>query len=47
MDRVKECNGDDYDYEQYILQHLECHLVFVGVNDFTEHLLHVPDDWET
>ena len=30
MNRAEECNSDDYDYEQCILQHLERHLVLAS-----------------
>jgi hypothetical protein len=38
---------DSTDYENSILQDFERHRVFVDIEVFMKHVLHVPDDWET
>ena len=45
MDRNGKYNSDDY--KQFILHDLEHHRVFVDMEDFMKHVLHVPDDWKT
>jgi hypothetical protein len=32
--------------EEYLIQDLQNHRVFVDIEDFMTHVLHVPDDWE-
>jgi hypothetical protein len=38
---------DRNDYRQYLVEDFECHRVFVDIEVFMKHILHVPDDWET
>ena len=38
---------DSHKYEQYIAQDFERHRVFVDIEVFMKHVLHVPDDWKT
>ena len=33
-------------YEKYLIQDLEQHRVFVDIDVFMKHVLHVPDNWE-
>ena len=44
-----DCNGkySSDDYKRFILHDLEHNRVFVDMEDFMEHVLHVPGDWKT
>ena len=37
---------DSATYEQYLIEDLEQHRVFVDIDVFMKHVLHVPDNWE-
>ena len=37
---------DSAKYEQYIVQDFERHRVFVDIDVFMKHVLHVPEDWK-
>jgi len=43
-DKPKKYNCDKY--EQYIAQDFERHRVFVDIDVFMKHVLHVPENWE-
>ena len=36
---------DSAKYEQYIVEEFECHGVFVDIDVFMKHVLHIPEDW--
>jgi hypothetical protein len=38
---------DSADYEDFILQDFKRHRVFLDIEVFMKHVLHVPDDWKT
>ena len=37
---------DSSKYEEYIVQDFERHRVFVDIDVFMKHVLHVPDNWK-
>jgi len=43
-DRPEKCKSSKY--EEYIIQDFENHRVFVDIDVFMKHVLHVPDDWK-
>lgn len=47
LDTDRSGKYDSDDYEEFIAQDFEHHRVFVGMDDFMKHVLHVPDDWKT
>ena len=49
MEPTTGCNGkySSRDYKRFIEKDLWHHRVFVGMEDFMKHVLHVPDDWKT
>ena len=34
-------------YEQYIIEDFERNRVFIDIDDFMKHVLHIPEDWKT
>lgn len=44
-DRVEKYDRNDY--RQYLVEDFERHRVFVDIEVFMKHVLHVPDDWKT
>lgn len=46
FDTGRVAKYDSNDYKQFIIQDFERHRVFVGIDDFMKHVLHVPDNWK-
>ncbi|KAF9780566.1 hypothetical protein BJ322DRAFT_1112555 [Thelephora terrestris] len=44
-DRVRKYDSNDY--KRFIVRDFEHHRVFVDIEDFMKHVLHVPDNWKT
>ena len=38
---------DSAKYEQYIVEDFERHRVFIDIDDFMKHVLHIPESWKT